>query len=165
MGVWLVAERNVCFVCLWFCFPFKFFNKVRSDVAQKHISGSCPVFINGGALLVQMHAFKKLGNLSVSTPAFHSLIKTTSFHSQGWFKGILDAIASPQTQTTGFAGPLTSRSHLCLSKDSPSSWILRSSKWPHNYRQDEKRKGPKVVEQNRWLYNASSWRVFFDLMR
>lgn len=47
------------------------------------------------ALLVQMHAFKKLGNLqrglSISTPAFHSLIKTTMFT----FKGNLRACKTP----------------------------------------------------------------------
>ena len=63
-------------------------NKVKSDDNQT-LSYLGPALALGlaRALLDQMHAFKKLGNLqrspSVSTPALHSLIKTTSSPSRG----------------------------------------------------------------------------------
>lgn len=78
-------------------------NKVKSDDNQtRSYLGPALALGLAGALLVQMHAFKKLGNLqrspSVSTPALHSLIKTTAPPSRGWLKGTLGAIASPSFQ-------------------------------------------------------------------
>lgn len=94
---WLLG---FCSVFVFFVFMIIFssfiFNKVTGDDSQlTHVWVLPPLFSECRSLLVQMHTFKKLGNpqhsLSISTPVFHSLMKSTfSFHSRVWLKGMLD---------------------------------------------------------------------------
>lgn len=116
-----------------------------------------------------MHGFKKLGNpqrsLSISTPAFHSLMKTTfSFHSRVWLKGIdipLDSNCRFHQTACWRPKVICVYRRIAVVMDSvdfemtsrlTSGWIV---------------KGPEAVEQNVWLC-VTLWLYqgdFLDLMR
>lgn len=113
-----------------------------------------------------MH-LKSLGiystGLSISTPAFHSLIKTTFlFHSRGWLKGMLDIPLDSNCRfhQTACWHPKVICVYRRIAVVMDSVEFRMTSQLPSS----RIVKGPEAVRQNCSLCNILSWR-FLYLMR
>lgn len=149
---WILA--CFCFLCLWSFFTFWFLIKWQVMIANTHIRGSWPLFFYWRGLWVQMDTFKKLGNpqhsLSISTPAFHSLMKTTfSFHSRVWLKGMLDIPLDSNSRfhQTACWRPKVICVYWRIAVVMDSVDFKMTSRFTSSWTV----KGPEAVEQNFWL--------------